>query len=81
MGEPAPAGRTYDCPARLSGNTLTLTWPANLLGYPLLVQTNNLSSRMSSNSADWGALTGATERTTTGVTIMSVDEFYQLVCP
>ena len=38
----------------VSGTTLTLSWPADHLGYRLLVQTNNLNKGVSANISDWG---------------------------
>jgi fibronectin-binding autotransporter adhesin len=42
----------------ISGNTLSLTWPAGQ-GWQLQSQTNNLSSGLSSNPADWSTVSDA----------------------
>jgi hypothetical protein len=68
----------------VSGSTLTLTWPADHLGYRLLVQTNNLSKGVSSNTNDWMTAPGSTVITTTNITIIKTgvtNEYYRLVYP
>jgi hypothetical protein len=67
----------------VSGTTLTLTWPADHLGYRLLLQTNNLAQGVSSNPGDWGTVPGSTSTTTTNLPIINatLDEYYQLVYP
>jgi len=69
--------------ATVTGNQLTLTWPADHTGWRLLQQTNNLISGISSNTNDWGTVAGST---TTNQEIITIDaakptEFYQLVYP
>ena len=67
----------------LSNGTLTLSWPADHLGFRLLLQTNNLNLGVSPNLNDWGAVTGSTVVTTTNLSILPgyLDEFYRLVYP
>ena len=68
----------------VSGTTLTLTWPADHLGYRLLVQTNNLSKGVSGNISDWGTVPGTATITTTNITIIKVgvtNQYYKLVYP
>jgi autotransporter-associated beta strand protein len=67
----------------VSGNTLTLAWPADHTGWRLLVQTNNLAAGISSNTNDWGAVSGSA--TTNQISILmdatKLTEFYRLVYP
>jgi len=68
----------------VSGTTLTLTWPADHLGYRLLVQTNNLNKGVSGNIADWGTVPGTAAITTTNITIIKTgvtNQYYKLVYP
>jgi hypothetical protein len=67
----------------VSGNTLTLTWPADHLGYRLLEQTNNLNKGVSSNTNDWMTVPGSTASTTASITIIKAtnNAYYRLVYP
>jgi hypothetical protein len=67
----------------VSNGTLTLSWPADHLGFRLLLQTNNLNLGVSPNLKDWGAVSGSTAVTTTNLSILPgyLDEFYRLVYP
>ena len=67
----------------VSGNILTLAWPADHLGYRLLMQTNNLANGVSGNLNDWATVPGSTATTTTNITILNtnLNEYYQLVYP
>jgi len=68
----------------VSGNNLVLTWPADHLGYRLLVQTNNLAKGVSGNINDWGTVPGTAAITTTNITIIKAgvtNEYYRLVYP
>jgi hypothetical protein len=67
----------------LSGNTLTLAWPADHLGWRLLVQTNNLVSGISTNHLDWGTVANSTNVTSEAITIdpAKPTEFYRLTYP
>jgi len=69
--------------AVVSGNTLTLNWPTDHIGWRLLVQTNNLASGISSNTNDWSAVSGsgATNQATITVDPSKPAEFYRLVYP
>jgi len=62
------------------GTTLTLSWPADHLGWQLLVQTNTAQTGLSSN---WVALPGSDLVTSTNLTINTARGavFYRLVYP
>ena len=67
----------------LSATNLTLSWPANHLGWTLMTQTNNLALGLSLNTNDWSRISGS--QTNTQVTI-SLDGirglgFYRMVYP
>jgi autotransporter-associated beta strand protein len=64
----------------VSGSTLTLSWPADHLGYSLQAQTNSLSSGLGTN---WVTLPGSASVTTTNLPINNVNPtvFYRLVYP
>ena len=65
-----------------SGN-LNLSWPAANLGWRLLLQTNNLTSGISTNHLDWGTVPGSTNTTSVSIPISSgtPSEFYRLTYP
>lgn len=67
----------------VSANNLTLSWPKEYIGWTLLMQTNNLATGVSTNSADWGPVPGST--TTNEVTIpldaAKPTEFYRMAYP
>jgi hypothetical protein len=67
----------------VSGTTLTLSWPADHLGYRLLEQTNNLNKGVSANISDWMPMPGSTGITTTNITMTktNLNEYYRLVYP
>jgi hypothetical protein len=67
----------------VSGTTLNLSWPADHLGYRLLVQTNNLNKGVSANIGDWMTVPGSTAITTTSITIIKAtnNAYYRLVYP
>ena len=67
----------------VSGTTLTLSWPADHLGWALEVQTNNLSAGISLNTNDWMRVTGSTGINQTNLTLdpTKPTEFYRLVNP
>jgi hypothetical protein len=68
----------------VSGNNLVLSWPADHLGYRLLVQTNNLNKGVSGNSADWGTVPGTASIIQTNIAIIKTgvtNEYYKLVYP
>ncbi len=66
--------------ASLTGNQLTLSWPADHLGWRLQQQTNPLSVGLSNN---WVDVVGST---TTNLVVLTIDPatgcgFYRLVLP
>ena len=65
----------------LSGKNLTLSWPANHLGWRLLVQTNALNVGINNNN--WFTVVGSTGVTSVPVTIdpTAPTVFYRLVYP
>ena len=68
----------------VSGNNLVLSWPADHLGYHLLVQTNNLNKGVSGNINDWGTVAGTTTILSTNIAIIKsgvTNEYYKLVYP
>jgi hypothetical protein len=71
-----PTNLTYS----VSGNTLTLSWPANYLGWILQSQTNALSTGLSGTWFDWP---GSAAVTTTNLTINPADPtvFFRLRNP
>ena len=64
----------------VSGSTLTLSWPADHLGYSLQVQTNSRSLGLKTN---WVVLPGSASVTTTNLPIDKANPtvFYRLVYP
>jgi hypothetical protein len=64
----------------LSGNVLTLSWPADHRGWRLQVQTNVLSGGLSTN---WVALPGSELVTSTNIPVNPANDavFYRLVYP
>jgi autotransporter-associated beta strand protein len=66
-----------------NGTALTFSWPADHLGYRLLVQTNNLQNGVSGVASDWGTVAGSQTNTTTTITVptTNLNEFYKLVYP
>jgi fibronectin-binding autotransporter adhesin len=68
----------------VSGSTLALSWPADHLGYRLLVQTNNLNKGVSGNTNDWGTVAGTTTLLSTNIAIIKTgvtNEYYKLIYP
>ncbi len=67
----------------VSGNNLVLSWPADHLGYRLLVQTNNLNKGVSANISDWGTVAGSTTNTSMSIPIIKAtnNAYYRLVYP
>jgi len=68
----------------VSGNNLMLSWPADHLGYHLLVQTNNLNKGVSGNTSDWGPVPGTASVTATNIAIIKTgvtNEYYKLTYP
>ncbi len=69
--------------ATISGNILSLSWPADHAGWRLLVQTNHVAGGLSANTNDWGTVSGSPATNHVGVTIERTNpaEFYRLVYP
>ena len=67
----------------VTGNVLTLSWPADHTGWRLLVQTNNLANGISSNTNDWTTVPGSSGVDLETITnnLLLPDEFYRLVYP
>ena len=68
----------------VSGNNLVLAWPADHLGYRLLVQTGNLNKGVSGNINDWTTVAGSQSITSTNIAIIKAgvtNEYYKLVYP
>ena len=69
--------------ASVTGNVLTLGWPADHTGWRLLVQTNHLTTGVSANPGDWGVVSNSA---TTNQVALPINpalpaQFYQLVYP
>ena len=66
--------------ASVSGNTLTLSWPADHLGWKLQVQTNSLSAGLGTN---WITVPGSDAVISTNITINPANGavFYRLTYP
>ena len=67
----------------MGSTNLTLSWPSDHTGWRLLMQTNNLSNGISSNTNDWITVANSSQ---TNQIILPVNpsqsaEFYQLVYP
>jgi hypothetical protein len=64
----------------VSGNTLTLSWPADHKGWHLQAQTNSLSSGLGTN---WVTIPGSDAVVSTNLTINPANGsvFYRLVYP
>lgn len=69
--------------ASVSGNTLSLSWPADHTGWRLLAQTNSLSTGLNTNANDWYTVSGSTSINQTNITINPTNGvvFYRLVYP
>ncbi len=67
----------------VDGTNLNLAWPANLIGWRLVVQTNHLSQGVSFNLTDYSTVPGsaATNRLTVPINPALPAEFYRLVYP
>ena len=66
------------------GTNLVFSWPADHLGYRLLVQTNNLNKGVSGNINDWGAVSGSQSVIATNITIIKAgvtNMYYKLAYP
>jgi hypothetical protein len=69
--------------ATVSGNVLTLSWPADHTGWTLQAQTNSLGAGLNPNPGAWFAVTGSTTVNTVNVTMDPAKGtvFYRLVLP
>jgi len=69
--------------ASVSGSSLTLTWPADHVGWRLQEQTNNVANGVSANPADWGTVSGSTTTNSETITINPTvpGGYYRLVYP
>ena len=69
--------------ASVSGNNLTLTWPSDHTGWRLLAQTNHLATGISSNTNDWGTVSGSasTNLVTIPIDPTKPTDFYRLIYP
>jgi autotransporter-associated beta strand protein len=69
--------------ATVTNDVLTLSWPADHTGWRLLVQTNSLTTGLSSNTNDWTPVAGSAAINQTNLQINPAlpTEFYRLVYP
>ncbi len=67
----------------VSGTNLNLSWPADHIGWRLLAQTNRLSGGISSNTNDWGTISGSasTNKVTVPIDPKKPVAFYRLIYP
>ncbi len=67
----------------ISGNVLTLSWPADHTGWRLQVQTNSVTTGLVANSNAWSTVSGSTSVNSTSITINPANGsvFYRLVYP
>ena len=79
-GAPTVNTNPTNITATVSGNVLTLSWPADHLGWHLQIQTNSLSVGINTN---WVTLTGSDAVTSTNLTINPANGtvFYRMVYP
>ena len=85
----APAGATpistspVSVATSLAGGLLNLSWPADHIGWRLLMQTNNFAGGISANTNDWATVPGSAQ---TNLLLVPLDAalpavFYKLVYP
>jgi subtilase family serine protease len=67
----------------VSGTNLNFSWPADHIGWRLIVQTNNLANGISLNTNDWGTVSGSavTNLITIPIDSSKPGEFYRLIYP
>jgi hypothetical protein len=67
----------------VSPTHLTLSWPADHLGWSLVTQTNNLAGGLSLDPADWAHIPGAETKTSMVIQLDGdrTTGFYRLVFP
>jgi hypothetical protein len=65
----------------VSGNTLTLTWPADHLGWHLQMQTNTLGAGLKTNA--WVTIPGTDQITQTNVSMIKTNPtvFFRMTYP
>lgn len=75
-----PAANPTNITVHVTGNTLTLSWPADHLGWLLQSETNSLSVGISTN---WVTMPGSGSVTSTNITINPLNPtvFYRLMYP
>lgn len=73
----------FDITNSVTGNQLTLSWPANHIGWRLLAQTNSLSTGLNTNISDWFTVPGSTTVDQMNFTINPTNGvvFYRMVYP
>jgi autotransporter-associated beta strand protein len=76
---PNPTNITF----RVSGNTLTLAWPADHIGWILQAQTNSLSTGLSPTAGNWFDIAGSSSSNTNIISINPANPaaFYRLRHP
>jgi len=67
----------------LNGTNLTFSWPADHVGWTLLMQTNNLSFGVSANYNDWMRVSGSavTNHFILPISQSQLADFYRLIYP
>ena len=67
----------------VTSSNLNLSWPADHIGWRLLVQTNHLAAGISANTNDWMSVAGSsgTNQVSLPVDKATPTEFYRLVYP
>lgn len=67
----------------VSGSSLTLSWPADQIGWRLLEQTNHLAAGVSSDPNDWGVVAGSstTNQVNLPLDVAKPAGFYRLTYP
>jgi hypothetical protein len=65
----------------ISGSTMTLSWPADHLGWHLQTQTNTLAAGLKSNA--WVVVPGSDKMTSTNISIIKTNPtvFYRITYP
>lgn len=81
--QPPPPNVPTTLSAVVSGQSLVFSWPSNYLGSRLLMQTNHFTNGISSNTNDWGTVSGSQQ---TNRVVLPIDptlplEFYRLIYP
>jgi hypothetical protein len=73
----------FNISSSVSGTNLTLQWPADHIGWRLLVQTNNLLQGLSTNLADWATYPNSAnvDQVVIPLDPEKPSEFYRMVYP